>query len=327
MTFTICDKSRSLPESGFVVRIFRPTMELLPQIRSDGDIILLRSVKIMNFGGKIVAMSSFNTSWTISYVPAKPSAPPMTSSQPKTTKPKPLELEHIKYLHSWWSSQKAAVVRNGPASSYQSVSGSSHKRKFSLIRDLQFDRFYDIVGLVVKTFPGVENYTVYITDFSKNPMLYAYEWHKTGGDNYDYTGRGGREWPGPWGQYTLQITLWDAHAVAARQILSEGVYLKLLNVRAKRNGDGRLEGALHGDRRFTERVDLQIIKNMDDPRIRELLQRNKEYTRRFEGDMLRYEQEMQVKTVEMEKKDEEKQARKDEGNKNGTTLCVQSPTN
>lgn len=185
-----------------------------------------------------------------------------------------------------------------------------------MIKDMDFDCFYDIVGLVVKTFPGVGNYTVYITDFTMNPKLYAYEWNKGGGD-YDY--RGGRKWPGPWGQYTLQITLWDIHAVAAKQSVFDGAYLKLHNVRAKRNGDGRLEGALHGDRRFTDRVDLQVLKNMDDPRIQELLRRNKEYTRRFESDKTRLEQEIQVNPVEMGRKEEEKQVRKDEVNKNSTT--------
>lgn len=204
--------------------------------------------------------------------------------------------------------------RNDPATSYPTVSGSSHKRTFSLIKDMEFDCFYDIVGLVVKTFPGLGNFTVYITDFTMNPKLYAYEWHKGGAD---YDGRGGRKWPGPWGQYTLQITLWDAHAAAAKLAVSDGAYLKLQNVRAKRNGDGRLEGALHGDRKFIERVDLQVLRNMDDPRIQELLQRNKEYARRFENDKMRFEQEIKVNPVEM-KKDEEKQVRKDEGNKNST---------
>lgn len=155
---------------------------------------------------------------------------------------------------------------------------------------------------------------MYITDFTMNPKLYAYEWRKGGAD---YDGRGDRKWPGPWGQYTLQITLWDAHAVAAKQAVFDGAYLKLQNVRAKRNGDGRLEGALHGDRRFTDRVDLQVLKNMDDPRIQELLKRKKDYTRRFENDKMRFEQEIKVNPVEM-KKDEEKQVRKDEGNKNST---------
>lgn len=269
--------------------------------------------------GKIVGLSSFHTTWVISHVPTRLNTASMISSQPKTSKLGPQDLKYIKSLHKWWSTRDVAMTpSSGLASIHRSVSGTSHKRQFSLIRDMKFDCFYDIVGLVVKTFPGVGNYTLYVTDFSKNPMLFAYEWNKTGaGGSYDH--RGNSKWPGPWGQYTLQITLWDAHAAAAKQSVFDGAYIKLQNVRAKRNGDGRLEGALHGDRRFTERVDLQVLTNMNDPRIRELLQRNKEYTRRFESDKLRFEKEMQVKTVDVKKKDEEKQARRDEGNKNSIT--------
>lgn len=316
MSFTLCDKSRPHPESGFPVRIFRPAAELLPQIRSNGDIILLRSIRILPYG-KVVAMSSFSTTWSISYIPSRINAALMTSSQPKTSKPRPQDLEYMRYLHNWWSTRDLAAPPNdGPTSSYRSVSGSSHKRKFSLIRDIQLDCFYDLVGLVVKTFQGAGNFTIYITDFSKNPMLYAYEWHKVGAGG---VGDRNSKWPGPWGQYTLQITLWDAHAIAARNIASVGSYVKLQNVRAKRNGDGRLEGTIHGDRKFIGRVDLQVLTNMNDPRIRELLQRHTEYERRFRNDKCRFEEEMEGKPMDTEKKDEEKQVRKDEGNKNSIT--------
>lgn len=208
------------------------------------------------------------------------------------------------------------------------MTGAVHerKRKFSLIRDMQFNCFYDIVGYVVKTFPGMGNFTIYITDYTKNPMLHAHEWGRPGAggedDDYDYTGRGrtggNHKWPGPWGQYTLQVTLWDEHAAAARRTVYEGIYLRLQNVRAKRNGDGKLEGALHGDKKFPDRVHLQVIKDMSDQRVREVIQRSKEYTRRFESDKSRYEEEMQAKIAETKQREIEKQARKDEGNKNGS---------
>lgn len=274
-------------------------------------------------------MSSWATSWIISYIPVYPNALGMISSNPSTIKPKAQELEHMKYLHTWWSTHTgAATSMSAPTSSYQtSQVVVERKQKFGLVRDMQFNCFYDILGVVVKTFPGMGNYTVYITDYSKNSMLHAHEWRGAGttadGDDYDYTGRGrtgGRGWPGPWGQYTLQVTLWDVHAVSARQMLYEGAYVELRNVRAKKNPDGKLEGALHGDRRFPDRVDVHIVKNMDDPRVRQVIQRSKEYTRRFESEKLRYEEEMHVKIAETKQKEAEKQARKDEGNKNGSFI-------
>ena len=313
-------------------------MKLLPEIKSNSDLILLRNIKVTMRNDKPVGMSTFETSWVVFHEPAHPLAAPLIVGNTGTVKPRPDEQAYFEALRKWWRPRRESFILDGSAppsskGSRTQVSlppdSASRKRKFALIREMVIDSFYDLAGVVVKTFPGLGNYTVYLTDYSKNPMLHSYEWGRGGvgagsggGDDFDYTGRGrgggggNSEWPGPWGQYTLQVTLWDVHAVAANKLLSPGAYVTLRNVRAKRNGDGKLEGALHGDKRYPDRVDVELIKNPDDARVREIAIRKKEYTRRFESDKLRYEQEMAVKLEQMKKKEEERDAIKKKMNKN-----------
>ena len=334
-TITLCDRSRALPETSLTIRIFRPNMELLPDIKSNSDLILIRRVKMIRRDGHLLALSTFDTTWIISYAPTHPKGVPLITSYPSTLKIKADELAYFQGLREWWKSRRESFVSKGAAPDTYSSSqlSSSQRRRPGLIRDMQIGSFYDLAGVVVKTFPGNGNYTVYLTDYTKNPMLHSYEWGGsrrigTGGedDDFDYTGRGrglgNQDWPGPWGQYTLQVTLWDNHAVAANRLFYVGAHVSLQNVRAKRNGDGKLEGTLNGDRQFPEKVMVSLIKNMDDPRVKQIAIRCKEYTRRFEHDKLRYEEEMtekmEGKPEEPKREEQEKEERRTEANVNST---------
>ncbi|CUS09577.1 unnamed protein product [Tuber aestivum] len=338
-TVTLCDRSRALPETSLTIRIFRPSIELLPQIKSDSDLILIRRVKMIKHDGRLLAMSTYDTSWIISYAPTHPKGVPSIASYPASLKVKPDEMAYFQGLRVWWKSRRDSFVSRGAApgvyTSSQLSNSGSQRRRAGLVRDMRIGSFYDLAGVVVKTFPGNGNYTVYLTDYTKNPMLHSYEWGRSrrigaGGDDddFDYTGRGrgfgNQDWPGPWGQYTLQVTLWDNHAVAANRLFYVGAHVSLQNVRAKRNGDGKLEGTLNGDRQFPDKVLVSLIKNMDDPRVKQIAIRCKEYTRRFESDRLRFEGEM---AGEMEGKLEGsgKEERKMEVNVNIRTLKAAQP--
>jgi protection-of-telomeres protein 1 len=298
VTFKICDQTCPDETSSVPIRAFKPIMDQLPQIHSDGDIILIKSIKLQRYQDKIYGIVSPATTWIISYLPAIANTVPSTITFPTSMKPQPMEFSQLKGLRNWWTSVGGATssdnahmgnYQNMPASSsmphtnnYQMTPVNNHQvmafqgnayqnqapyikkgtLKFSLIRDMKVNNFYDLIGLVVKTFSATQNYTLYITDYSRNSMVHSYEWpgnNTVEEGNFSRAKQGGGEWPGPWGQYTLQITLWDAHASAARQILEDtqilqnmqdgvGVYVGLKNVRAKKNGDGRLEGVLHGDK-------------------------------------------------------------------------------
>jgi protection-of-telomeres protein 1 len=150
-------------------------------------------------------------------------------------------------------------------------------RQFALIRDMKAHCFYDMVGKVVKTFNDSLCVTVYVTDYTENKELYKY-------DPQAINLSSEWAWKGPWGRYTLQVTLWDAHAVAARFTVAEGQYLFLQNLRIKINKDGLYEGALNGDKKFPDRVNVIIIDNMEDSRVKAIEQREREYNRRIRNE-------------------------------------------
>ncbi|KAF8420548.1 hypothetical protein BGX38DRAFT_1240918 [Terfezia claveryi] len=196
----------------------------LPEIQGLNDIVVLRNVKMTEFGGKNIAISPLP-------LPSSRGVNPMA-------------------LPKW-----------------------KHKRlqaEFAHIKDLQYDHFYDLMG----------------RDCSSSGLAV--------------------------GQYTLQITLWEVHADAARKIVRDGCLLNLKNVRAKRNADGKMEGALHGDRKFPDRVDISVVKDLKDPLVALLSRRKVEYKRRSESERLEYEEALrkQVEDIEEREQEEKKEAEK-----------------
>lgn len=246
-------------------------------------------------------ISHFNSTWIVGGLsPIRKEFIIRTSGS--SVKATSREVILINTLREFWKNRGGAAASRGlaPQALPKVEAVKSHKRKFAHIKDMQYDHFYDLMGEVVKTFPGAGNFTVYLTDYTRNPNLHCYDWPNTGehskgtvdDDEQFYTGRSGisnSKWTGPYGQYTLQITLWDVHADAARKIVKDGCLLQLNNVRAKRNGDGKMEGSLHGDRKYPERVDIAVVKDLKDPLVALLSRRKIEHRRRSETERTDYE--------------------------------------
>ncbi|KAF8474005.1 hypothetical protein BDZ91DRAFT_712949 [Kalaharituber pfeilii] len=298
VSFTICDRTKSLVESGLLVRMFHPIKEQLPQIEGVNDIVILKSVKISRFHGNLIGLSTHTTSWIVGgLTPVKKQLQIKTSSS--TLKP-----------------------TQTPQAFQKVQAANGRKRKFAHIKDMQYDSFYDLMGEVVKTFPSRDCFTIYMTDYTKNPNLYCYELNSanrrinksgSGYGDFDYNGAGGgtsSKWNGPFGQYTLQVTLWDVHGEAARKFVKEGIIVRLSNVRAKRNGDGHLEGTLSGDRMYPDRVDVKKVEDRKDPLVQLLYQRQREYIKRIEAELVEYEgkKREEERQREIEAEEEKKQA-------------------
>ena len=287
------------------------------------------------FGGKNIAISHYTSSWIVGYQSSIRKEFIIKSSGSKV-KATSSEMVTINTLREFWKSRGGAASSRGvnPVALSKMQEQNSHKRKFAHIKDLQYDHFYDLMGEVVKTFPGNGSFTVYLTDYTRNPNLHCYEWPNLGerrkgsseDDRHFYTGRkgnGSSKWSGPFGQYTLQITLWEGHADAARKIVRDGCLLNLKNVRAKRNADGKMEGALHGDRKFPERVDISVVKDLKDPLVALLSRRKVEYQRRSESERLEYEEAVRKEVEETEEREQEEKKEAEKLNENSMyTTCA-----
>lgn len=79
---------------------------------------------------------------------------------------------------------------------------------------------------------GGRPYTVYVTDYSTNTSLYAYQW-------YPHT-----DWPGPFGKHTLQIGCWDNIEYQAQECRVGEIY-HFRNVNGRRF-DNLLHASAYG---------------------------------------------------------------------------------
>jgi hypothetical protein len=244
------------------------------------------------------------------------------------------------------SSEKTAPPTLRSVKSVVSAPQSKANQRFSLIKDVEERTFVDLTGEVVKIFTNdSEKVALYLTDYTTNEGLHNYTIavnNAREGDQYAYLPRSKRQWQGPAGRMTLQITLWEPHASFAREQLKEGSFVRLRNVHIKRSRiEGTpLEGAMHCDRQNPDEMNIRLIDAENDQRGRELLRRRKEYwerdpRKRKAGDM---EETSSRRSKSQKSQNKTARAKKEEGqtslslskkyeiNKNSKYVLVQTTT-
>ncbi len=166
------------------------------------------------------------------------------------------------------------------------------RHKFSLLRNVKPDGFHDILGEVVKKheLPG-DKLTVYLSDYTKNSRFYNQAWGEDDQDGLededdDQNSDSVKRHLGPYGQHTIQLTLFDGHARYVNETVEPGEWILLSNVQIKeaRMG-GLLEGYLRSDQSdYDGRRRVRKLKQQgdhDDARWKEALGRKRDYWRKF----------------------------------------------
>lgn len=153
---------------------------------------------------------------------------------------------------------------------------------FSLIQDVKAGQLTQLLGQVVKmnTFDGDDKTLVYLTDYTANTSLIDVRKDDDNGiegDSYGYISRKRQNWPGPWGQMSLQVALWEPHASFAREYVKDGSLILLTYVHVKDDRGGGIEAAVHKDKRFGDKIHVRIISDEYDERARDLMERRKAY--------------------------------------------------
>ena len=311
-TFSIADSTFGDYGDGLKVRFFRPVEAELPRIQGTGDVVVLRNVKVKQWSGLTIAMSSWGSTWIVfpaSAIPTKAPSNHVQLKHLKDTRAPAASISESMYAIPLCNSQDrsrltAPVESNAlptPNSSSlekpTSLMASVGRQKFSLIENVEIDRFYDLVGQVVKLYPNNGRTELYITDYTSNNLLYAYEWGRDGegsgrdGDPYGYTPRASKKWRGPYGKLTLIVTLWPPHSHFAHTNVMEDDFVFLRNVHIKYSKDSKVEGSLHNDKRYPDRIDITVLKDHQDDRVKDVLRRKREYGKRFEVQRQAFEKE------------------------------------
>ena len=311
-TFSIADSTLGGYDDGLKVRFFRPTETELPRIQGTGDAVVLRNVKVKQWSGMTIAVSSWGSSWIVfpaSTIPTKAPSNHVLLKHLKDTRAPAASISESLYATALCNSQdrsrftapiesNALSIPTSPSLEKRSSSMVPVQReKFSLIENVEIDRFYDVVGQVVKLYPNNGRTELYITDYTSNNLLYAYEWGRDGegssrdGDLYGYTPRASNKWRGPYGKMTLTVTLWPPHSHFAHNDVKEDDFVYLRNVRVKYSSDSKVEGGLHTDRKYPDRIDITVLKDHQDDRVKDVLRRKREYGKRFEAQRQAFEKE------------------------------------
>lgn len=186
-----------------------------------------------------------------------------------------------------------------------------NKDKFGLLRDVKPEKFYNILGQVIKLHDqsGFGHLTMYLSDYTYNSDFHNYVWgdgadneEGRNGDEYGYIKpKAVKDWPGPFGKMTIQLTLFDEHAQFVRECVKTNTWVLLKNVQIK---FGKIGGQLEGYMRKDEgKMNVSIVKlpgatkeeptdeeEVVDPRCKEVadshlkdaVQRKADYMKKFE---------------------------------------------
>ncbi|KAL9576938.1 MAG: hypothetical protein Q9212_006707 [Teloschistes hypoglaucus] len=293
-SFQIADST--VYDDGLKIRFFKPESEL-PTIQANGDVVMLHNIKMTVFSGMTMGISNHQTTWTCfpaASIPEKVSSALLNLKGVGDKDSKVPSQDEMRYAvelcnsrgdRAPYGSTPAAsdptslhlqkLAGTSPATSTPAISG--RRDKFSLIKDVLLHKYYDFVGQVVKVYPSSTGIVeLYITDYTNNKLLFNYEWGRDGPD------APGRDWRGPYGKMTLTVSLFPPHSDFAHNHVKEHDIVFLRNTHITWSRDSKVEGRLHTDKRFCDRVDITILNDHNDDRIKHLLRRKREYAKYFE---------------------------------------------
>ncbi|KAF2627276.1 hypothetical protein BU25DRAFT_440087 [Macroventuria anomochaeta] len=258
--------------------VFKPSKSSLPKIRGVGDIVILRKFKLNAWRERMDCVSNLGSG--ILVFPANKIPVPELSqayllgtqrlpyhSSPGAREPTTQEQKAVLQLKHSSSGSAQDVQQHASIASLNATS----RRKEALIKDLTFDRFYDIKAQVVNIYySNAGTVELKVTDYTANKDLYEYCDPDIDGDLVFK-----HDWRGPFGQVTLDVRLYEPHAAWARGNLTDGDFVYLRNVHTKTSPANMLEGAMHQDRQMPNQVDVRKLSHH--PAIEEINQRKEAY--------------------------------------------------
>lgn len=325
--FTLHDQSWETG-LGMVIRFFNKNVTVLPDIRDQGDVVILRNVKTFEFNGTITAVSNSASSWVVlpyaqleqmnSSEDLKTHARrlPMDPSlhQHQGALPNPDELLYAKWIarqecaSAWRPLPPATALQVSQIMSSSGGRPPPRQTKFRWIEELDLPDvrghiFVDLLGEVRRKYsPNNSTVELYLTDYTSHEGLYDYRYDDNSdsrdGDPFGYIESTSAKWPGPWGRMTINVTLWDTQAEYATSNVNEGNFVYLRNVQIKMDKSGsRLEGQCRQDRAYPTKINIEIKRAREDKengQLKELLSRKLKYEEKASAENLRFSRHAQT---------------------------------
>ncbi|KAL2179274.1 uncharacterized protein P884DRAFT_196452 [Thermothelomyces heterothallicus CBS 202.75] len=294
-TITLYDLSTDEDNHDINFVVFRPEADM-PRVTA-GDVVVATNVKVQRYRGDLSLITNRTTSirvYTASKIPPRPQSAKIAlapASKRDTHVPTVAETAYVSHIYHKIDKYSLPGEHEFQARAEQSL---NVKQKFSLLKDVQEGKFCDLIVQVVRDpYDGLSALTLYVSDYTENPRFHPRAWEGLsdsglgGGDPYGYTTGvadvPNKEWVGPYGRMSLQITCFEPHATFIREEVKAGQWVGLRNVQIKYGRDGRfLEGFLREERGSSSRrvnVDILDLANADtiDPNLKEAIRRCRDY--------------------------------------------------
>ncbi|KAJ8069370.1 hypothetical protein OCU04_003024 [Sclerotinia nivalis] len=313
-SFQIKDYSSRSEKLGLRMSVFA-SEDKMPRIYNPKDAVLIRNAKVQMRMGEIQLLSHISTEYHILRSANIPTAifpifkAPWISTPPaRCRRPEPIETKYV-----IWSNQHLDELELPNTQEFQEKADKAMnvRDKYSLLKDVKEGSFHDIIGEVRKIYgASYDMVTVYLTDYTAHPNFYNYILPELSnvttegrdGDDYGYIKAKPRdeakEWKGPFGKMTIQLTLFDSHADFIKEKVKEGQWLRLTNVQFVVGKAGLLEGKLRGDRgAFEGKVQVEIMKQSEDPqnndpRWKDCVQRKYDWNKKHKKDIKKFQEEI-----------------------------------
>jgi protection-of-telomeres protein 1 len=260
-------------------RLFRPSQDMFPKITGVGDVALIRNFNLRPWGPRVDAVF-VQRSGALVFPASKIPVPAL--SEPFQAGGQTLPYSAMYGTKDPTIQEQMAVINLKAASmgslqqiqqysSTASVRVAAPPEKLSLIKDMDFSKFYDVRAQVINIYyNNMGAVDLKVTDYTSNEHLFLY----VDPDDPDY-GFQQISWKGPYGQYTISVTLYESNASWARDNLAVGDYVFIKNMRTKLSPTNKLEGVLHQDRHRPTQVDIRKLIKVSD--IAEINRRREEY--------------------------------------------------
>lgn len=288
---------------GMKFQLFFKEEASAPAIKNQGDVVIFRNAGTFHSPkcGKL-AMSNHATTWAvIEHASLSDSSDDLSNviihrSVRDGRKAEAPSLEQIKYAKAilaledstqWLAPARSTALQINATIAANGGTARPFPTKSRLVSDLEIPfnnrQYVDLTVEVRRTYETDMRLELSVTDYTENQHLYDYV-HGTPdhepsfdpGDPYGYTADK-RSWPGPWGKKTLTVVLWEPHRTFALKKVGLGAFVNLRNVHIKMDNQGaKLEGVLHGDHLYPDKILVSPLRSGDarsNNELKELLRR------------------------------------------------------
>ncbi|KAK2590518.1 hypothetical protein QQS21_011804 [Conoideocrella luteorostrata] len=282
------------PDHSIALEIFWPQNDM-PDVRC-GDVVIVFRAKVQTFREAWSLCSNYMTDvyvYDSSKIP-KPIKDASRALRPSTRKksyrpPSKVENEFVSVLHSSINKERLPTATEFEV---MKINSTNVKKKFSELKDVRDGKFVDTVAQIVREpYDLGDKYTLWISDYTENPLFYHYQLMGGRGQGGDPDGHANKfgtspsssEWSGPFGKLSLQVTCFEPHAsVIRKHKLTVGAWLSLRNMQIKfGHNNVNLEGYVREDREAPGKINVSQEQTHDSeatrPELKSALRRKRDY--------------------------------------------------